>query len=187
LRVIAGVCRGKRLKTVKGLSTRPTIDRVKEAVFNVLAHRIQEAKVLDLFGGTGNIGIEALSRGAQSVIYVEKDRKALKVLNANITDCRFEEKVKIFSIDAFKALKIFKEKEYTFNVVYLDPPYKLDILNDILKIIARETLLEINGIVVVETGKNTELKSNFDNLHKVKEDKYGDTKITYYQLITGGR
>ncbi|MDK2822184.1 MAG: rRNA (guanine966-N2)-methyltransferase [Clostridia bacterium] len=181
MRVIAGMCRGKRLKSVKGLSTRPTADRVKEAVFNVLGSRIIEAKVLDLFGGTGNIGIEALSRGAKFVYFVEKDRKAVQIIKENVTWCNFNEKVEIYPVDCFKALKILKEKNIKFNLVYLDPPYKLLIIDDLLEEIAKTDLLDVNGIIIAETAKNTELLSNFDHLNKVREDHYGDTKITYYQ------
>lgn len=182
MRIIAGSCRGRRLKTVRGFTTRPTADRVKEAIFNVLGEKIIGSKVLDLFAGTGNIGIEALSRGAQSVFFVEKDRKALQVLKTNVRNCGFQNNVDILAIDAFNALKIFKNKGFSFNLVYLDPPYKLKIIEEILELLINYSLLVPKGIVITETSNDTELKNNFRELTKVRTNIYGDTKITYYQI-----
>lgn len=186
MRVISGSCKGKRLKSVKGLTTRPTADRVKEAVFNVLGFRIADAVFLDLFAGTGNIGIEALSRGAASAIFVEKDRKAVQVIGDNLVSCKLESKGQIYPVDCFKALKIFNEKRMQFNLVFLDPPYKLFVIDELLQIIANTDLLIHKSIVIAETAPETELISQVNNLKKVRENRYGDTKITYYQLDEEG-
>lgn len=182
MRIIAGICRGRILKTVKGQKTRPTADRVKEAIFNVLAHRVEGTNFLDLFGGTGNIGLEALSRGARTATFVEKCSGALKVLRANVKECGFVDAVYIFAIDALKALEIFKEKKIRFNIIFLDPPYGFEFLEEIIaKAVANELLVE-QGIVIVETNKNISLPSSFQSLVKVRENVYGDTKITYFQM-----
>ena len=182
MRIIAGTCRGRILKAVKGQKTRPTADRVKEAIFNVLAHRVEGTNFLDLFGGTGNIGLEALSRGARQVAFVEKYSGALKVLKANVNECGFTDNVHIFPVDAFKAIEIFKEKNYRFNIIFLDPPYEFKFLEELIaRVVDNELLLE-QGIVVVETDKNTNLPTSFKNLIKVRENVYGDTKITYFQI-----
>jgi len=181
MRVIAGLCRGKPLKSVKGLTTRPTADRVKEAVFNVLNAKLTDAKILDLFGGTGSIGIEALSRGAALAVFVEKDRKAVQVIRENLLGCKMEDKSQLFPIDCFKALKILSEKNAKFNLIYLDPPYKSLIINDILQAIMNLRLLEERAIVIAETAWDAELNIEYNCLKKAREDRYGDTKITYFQ------
>lgn len=170
------------LKTVKGISTRPTADRVKEAIFNVLGSRIIKAKVLDLFGGTGNIGLEALSRGAESVVFVEKNTQAMEVIKTNVKSCGFIEKVVLFKIDALRALKILKDKEFTFNIVYLDPPYRFTNIDKIIEELVNNFLLEPWAIVVVETSKNKDLIKEHKSLKFIKDKIYGDTKITYYQI-----
>lgn len=183
MRIIAGICRGKPLKALKGMSTRPTSDRVKEAIFNVLANKVNDAKMLDLFGGTGNVGLEALSRGSDFVTFVEKNPKALQIIKTNVGDCGFDDKVKCYKMDAFRALKLFKEQELKFNLVYIDPPYKLNIIDSLLEDLVNYSLLEPLAVVVAETDKNTTLQENVENLQKIKEKSYGDTKITYYQLV----
>jgi len=186
MRVIAGLCRGKGLKSVKGMTTRPTADRVKEAVFNVLNFRVKDAVFLDLFAGTGSMGIEALSRGAAAAFFVEKDRKAVHVVRENLINCKLEDKAQVYPLDCFKALKLFKEKNLKFNLVYLDPPYKLQIIDNILESIVNYNLLIDKSIIIAETALDTELSAGINNLKKVREDKYGDTKITYYQLVDEG-
>ncbi|KJS18954.1 MAG: hypothetical protein VR72_20975 [Clostridiaceae bacterium BRH_c20a] len=182
MRVIAGLCRGKRLKSVKGFSTRPTADRVKEAVFNVLGTRLSGAKVLDLFGGTGSMGIEALSRGATLAVFVEKNQKAVQVIRENLLGCKMEDKSKLYPIDCFKALKILSETNIKFNLIYLDPPYKSLIIDDILQGIVNLNLLEERATVIAETARDADLIVEYNNLKKAREDRYGDTKITYYQV-----
>ncbi|KJS81483.1 MAG: hypothetical protein JM58_16980 [Peptococcaceae bacterium BICA1-8] len=182
MRVIAGLCRGKRLKSVKGFTTRPTADRVKEAVFNVLGTRLTGAKILDLFGGTGSIGIEALSRGATSAVFVEKNEKAAQVIRENLLGCKLEDKSRLYPIDCFKALKLLSEKNAKFSLIYLDPPYKSLILNDILQAIVNLNLLEEVATVIAETAGDADLIIEYNNLKKVREDRYGDIKISYYQV-----
>ncbi|MFZ5943793.1 MAG: 16S rRNA (guanine(966)-N(2))-methyltransferase RsmD [Bacillota bacterium] len=181
MRIIAGICRGKKLKSVKGTKTRPTADRVKEAVFNVLGPRIFDANFLDLFSGTGSIGIEALSRGAEFAYFVEEDRNALQVIKENIQGCAMEEKSKILPLDWVKALNNM-ENIIKFHLVYMDPPYKLEIIEQLLEKLVEKNLLNENGIVIAETSANAQTPSGFKNLTWVREKRYGDTKITYYQF-----
>ncbi|SMB93558.1 16S rRNA (guanine(966)-N(2))-methyltransferase RsmD [Desulfonispora thiosulfatigenes DSM 11270] len=183
MRIIAGLCKGKNLKSLKGMNTRPTSDRVKEAVFSVLTNKIVDQKVLDLFGGTGNIGLEALSRGCSSVVFVEKNIKAMQIIKENVADCGFAEKVSYFNLDAFKAVSVLKENKQSFNLIYLDPPYNLEILDSLLETLVKSNILEPLAIIVVESSKNTQIAEKIENLEKVKENIYGDTKITYYQLL----
>lgn len=182
MRIIAGTCRGRNLKAVKGQKTRPTADRVKEAIFNVLAYRVEGTSFLDLFGGTGNIGLEALSRGAKMATFVEKSSTAIKVIRDNVKDCGFTDNVHIFPIEALKALEIFKENNSQFNIIFLDPPYGFKSLEEIITRIVDNELLVNQGIVIVETNKNISLPDSFNSLVKVKENVYGDTKITYFQI-----
>ncbi|MGI6224718.1 MAG: 16S rRNA (guanine(966)-N(2))-methyltransferase RsmD [Peptococcales bacterium] len=182
MRVIAGLCRGRNLKSVKGLATRPTADRVKEAIFNVLNFKVQNAVFLDLFAGTGSMGIEALSRGGKLSVFVEKEKKAIKVLQENLLNCQLEEYAQVYPTDYGHALKLLHKNRYKFNLVYLDPPYKLMIIDNILKELVSLELLIKGAIVIAETDLTTQLTQGYKKLFKVREDKYGDTKITYYQL-----
>lgn len=182
MRVIAGLCRGRRLKSVKGWNTRPTADRVKEAVFNVLGNRTIDASFLDLFAGTGNMGIEAISRGCSLAVFVEKDRKAVQVIKDNLLNCNIMDRALIFHLDCIKALKIIKKENIKFNLVYLDPPYKMEIIKEVLEYLVDLQLLHEDAIVMAETSVETQLTPVCKNLHMVKESKYGDIKITYYQL-----
>lgn len=182
MRVIGGLCRGRLLKSVKGFATRPTADRVKEAIFNVLGFRVQGAVFLDLFAGTGSMGIEALSRGGSFAVFVEKERKALQVLKENLNNCKLDDNAQVYPIDCYKALNLLHKNDVKFDLVYLDPPYKLIIIDDILAKLVSLQLLAENAIVIAETPIKSDLILGFNNLIKVRVNTYGDIRITYYQL-----
>ncbi|MFZ7104490.1 MAG: 16S rRNA (guanine(966)-N(2))-methyltransferase RsmD [Peptococcaceae bacterium] len=186
MRVIAGSCRGKRLKSVKGYSTRPTADRVKEAIFNVLTPQVKGTKVLDLFAGTGSIGIEALSRGSDFVCFVDKDRKAVQVIKENLSGCKLTDRAQILPLDYLKALNILKSKNINFDLIFLDPPYKMLIIEAILEKIIRLNLLAKDGVIIAETAQDSNLAIEYEDLVKVRENIYGDTKITYFQFHEEG-
>lgn len=182
MRVIAGTAKGHPLKSLKGLVTRPTQDRVKEAVFSSLGNRVIDAVVLDLFAGTGAIGIEALSRGAARCYFNDHNRKAYELIRVNLQKCRLDEKSRIFNRDAFKLLdEMEDEPELAFDLVYLDPPYLAGFYLPLLERLANSSLLKNGSYLIVESGPGLILPQYICNLQLYKESKYGDTYIRYFQ------
>jgi len=178
MRIIAGKCKGRRLSAVKGMETRPTADRVKEAVFSVIGSRVVEARILDVFAGTGSIALEALSRGAGYALLFEKSGDAAKIIAKNISDCGFEENSKLLRGDSLKNLSLLKDEK--FEIIYIDPPYQSDLLPKALKLVAEKGLLAQEGLLITETQKNISLPDKAGNILLKRETSYGDTKIGYY-------
>ena len=136
MRVISGTARGKKLTSLEGLETRPTLDRVKEALFNILQFDLKDSNILDLFSGSGALAIEALSRGAENAILCDFSKQSTKIINKNLEDTRLVEKSKVFNKDYLETLKILKNENQKFDIIFLDPPYKTDyIYNSIKKIL----------------------------------------------------
>ena len=165
MRVISGVARGKKLNSLEGLETRPTLDRVKEALFNIIQFNIKDKKILDLFSGSGALAIEALSRGAKEAVLCDSSNKAIKIINKNLEDTRLKDNARVLNEDYLKALTILKNETKKFDIIFLDPPYKSDfIFNSINKII-EYNLLEEEGIIVIETDD----KEKIERIKNIKE------------------
>lgn len=177
MRVISGKYQRKQLMTIDSENTRPTTDRVKENIFNLIQNHIYDKAVLDLFAGSGALGIEAISRGAQIVYFVEKSTKSLNVLKKNLG--KITEEYVCYSNDALIALEGFSARQMTFDLIFLDPPYKSNLIEESLKLIYQYNLLKENGIIVIETDCSTKL--NLESYILVKEKKYGNTKIYILQ------
>ena len=174
MRIIAGINRGRKIFAPKGMNTRPTADRVREAMFYVLAPYVEDSAVLDVFGGTGAFSLEALSRGADSAVIIDKDRRAITAIKENISLCKANEQVTVYSGDAFTILPILKEK---FDLIFLDPPYAKDLLFPAISLILKYELMKNDGILVLETAASYVLPPV--PLEIKKESVYGDTKIIY--------
>lgn len=181
MRIIAGEMRGRILKTVEGTQTRPTSDKVKGAIFNVLGDRVKEARVLDLFTGTGNLAFEALSRGASDAVLVEKGHSAHKVVRENIERLGLGLKTKVLLMDAFKYLDSCPEE--VFNLIFLDPPYHKDLVSKSLLILSSRSYLAPNGVIVAETAKDEQLNAEMFPFEIRKTSLYGDTKVWYIQRM----
>jgi len=184
LRIIAGQAGGRTLVAPKGMNTRPTADRIKEAVFSVLAEHIIDAEILDAFAGSGALGLEALSRGAASAVFIDKDRAAAAAVETNIAALGFTN-AKLYVGNAQQMLKKLKaaDKITGFDIVFLDPPYNRGLLNGMLETIRAQCLLKQNGIVVVETtAKDSEMQLSAD-WWIMRRRVYGDTEIIYCGLI----
>jgi 16S rRNA (guanine(966)-N(2))-methyltransferase RsmD len=180
MRIIGGEAKGRKLIAPKGLTTRPTTDRVKEAVFNILGNKVRDAVFLDLFGGTGAIAIEAISRGAAEAVICEKDFQALRVISHNIISANFTEKIKVLKIDALMALKILAKENYRFDIIYLDPPYQAGLLPEVIEQLDESSLLKEDGLIMVETSKREDLSKYNIGYSLLKSRNYGDTLITVY-------
>lgn len=178
MRIIAGRCRGLKLSTLPGLHTRPTADRVKEAVFSSLQADLPGAVMLDLFAGSGSIGLEALSRGAKEVYFIENDQAAYKVIQKNITMTPFAAQCHIVLSDAINALKELSER-VIFDMIYIDPPYHSDLYEPVLKMLETQDILADQGIIVLESAKSSSFSINDKVFLQYKTKIYGDACITY--------
>ena len=179
MKVISGNLKGRNIKGFDILGTRPTMDRVKESIFGMIQSYVEESIVLDLFSGSGNLGIECLSNGAKKVYFNDNNKKCIKTINENLTNFNLLDKSIILNMDCYEALNFFYNKKITFNLIFLDPPYKEHIINDILKIIDEKNLLNERGIVVCELNKRENYLGN--QLVLLKERKYGDKEVLIYQ------
>lgn len=178
MRVITGKARGVQLKTPDGLTTRPTTDRVKEALFSIIQFEIPGAKVLDLFGGTGQLGIEALSRGAKSATFVDAGEPACRLIRENLKRTRMEADGKVIRIDYLEFLSRCREQ---YNIIFLDPPYAEVFLENALKKITEIDILASGGIIVAERPLGKELPWEFEGYTRSKDYKYGKTLLTVYR------
>ena len=178
MRVITGKARGVALKTPDGLQTRPTTDRVKEALFSIIHFDIPGARVLDLFGGTGQLGIEALSRGAKSAVFVDEREDACKLIRENLRRTRLEQDAQVVRCDYLSYLSRCKEK---FDIILLDPPYAEVFLENSIKRITEIDILQSGGIIVAERPLGKELPWEFPGYTRSKDYKYGKTLLTLYR------
>ena len=179
MRVISGIAKGVNLKTPDGLATRPTTDRVKEAMFSIIQFNLPGAKVLDLFGGTGQLGIEALSRGAQSAIFVDSAETSCNLIKENLKRSKFTDKALVVRSDYELYLKKCREK---FDIIFLDPPYIEVFLENSLNLITEIDILQTNGIIVAERPLGKELPSEIPGFSRSRDYKYGKTLLTLYRL-----
>ena len=175
MRIITGTAKGAKLETLEGLDTRPTAERVKESVFSMLQFEIENRKVLDLFAGSGQMGLEALSRGACGCTFVEKSLEAMAIVKKNAQKTRLIDKCKILNVDYKDFLKGAKGRE-KFDIVILDPPYSMKIIPEILDTLVKFDLLSPNAKVVCESEDDVEYSAI--GLETVKHNKYGRVYIT---------
>ena len=178
MRVITGKAKGISLKTPNGMATRPTADRVKEAMFSIIQFDIPAASVLDLFGGTGQLGIEALSRDAKRAVFVDEREDACNLIRENLKRTKFEQMGKVVRSDYLAYLRSCREK---FDIIFLDPPYAEVFLENSLKMITEIDILQSGGIIVAERPLGKELPWEFDGFVRSKDYKYGKTLITIYR------
>ena len=178
MRVISGKARGINLKTPDGILTRPTIDRVKEALFSIINFDIPASNVLDLFGGTGQLGIEALSRGAKSAVFVDQREDACKLIRENLKRTKLEQDAKVVRMDYLDYLKRCREK---FDIIFLDPPYAEVFLENALKCIREIDILQSGGIIVAERPLGKDLPWELEGYTRSKDYKYGKVLLTIYR------
>ena len=178
MRVITGSARGRRLRELEGFETRPTTDRVKESIFNIIQFRVEGRRVLDLFAGTGQMGIEALSRGAKSATFVDRRSDAVRLVKENLALCRLEEGARVIQGDA---LDFLSRTEETFDLIFLDPPYGSGLLKNALERIAKFDILSDHGIILCETSVTELLPELPPPYREGRAYRYGKIKITVYE------
>lgn len=181
MRIVAGIYSSRKLEAPKGDNTRPTLDQVREAVFSSLGTYFDGGIFLDLYAGSGANGLEAISRGIDKAIFVDKSYEAINCIKKNINTLGCEDKCRILKMTDMKALNMFIEENIKFDLVYLDPPYAKQHNQEILTILNDNKLLNENAVVVIESDKSDEFKDEYSSLKYFKEVIYGQTKITYYK------
>lgn len=181
MRIISGTMKGTKLFTLEGLNTRPTLDRVKEALFNIINFDLQEAVVLDLFAGSGALALESLSRGAKQAVLCDCSRQAICIIEKNIEKTKTKEKTIVLNLQYNKALETLKEKNIKFNIVFLDPPYDTNYAEFASKQIIQSNLLKDDGIIIIETDNKEKVIENLDkqilDLYDIR--KYGRVNLLF--------
>ena len=177
MRIIAGEFKGRRLESPADYSVRPTTDKVKEALFSILSQQIWGSRVLDLFSGTGNLGLEALSRGAEECVFCDSSRDSIRLIKSNIAHCKAQEGARVIPGDFRKTLA---NLDGQFDIILLDPPYDQGFLEPAFELIREHDLLAEDGVIVAEHRREEELPEEFCGFQKIKERKYGIIKLSIY-------
>lgn len=183
MRVIAGDFGGRRLKAVPGTNTRPTTDKVKESMFNIIGPYFNGGTALDLFAGTGGLGIEALSRGIDRAVFVDKDFKALSTIRENLTALGLQkDRAEVQKNDAKRALEGLKARGETFDLVFLDPPYKLTgLYQELILHLQEQNMLHDGAVIVAEHSEDVELPDRFAGAVRWRLATYGEIAISFYE------
>ena len=183
MRVITGTARGRKLRDLPGLDTRPTTDKVKESIFNIVQFDVEGRKVLDLFAGTGQLGIEALSRGAEKCVFVDQSREAVKVIQENVKTTGFENQSRVAAGDGVSFLTSCREK---FGLAFLDPPYASDLLDRALLKMSEIDIMTENGIIVCESALDKIMPTLPGPYEMGRDYRYGRIKLTLYHRRANG-
>lgn len=178
MRVITGSARGMALKAPKGMDTRPTLDQVKEGIFSAIQFEVEGRRVLDLFAGSGQMGIEALSRGARSAVFVDRGAEAVKTVRENLEKTKLSERAKIVRADYLSYLAAYRE---TFDLIFLDPPYAEVFLESSLKRISEIDILSDSGIIITERPFGKALPAEIPGLYRSRDYRYGRAAVTIYR------
>ncbi|OFI07685.1 ribosomal RNA small subunit methyltransferase D [Clostridium acetireducens DSM 10703] len=181
MRIIAGLAKGRKLLPPEGMETRPTLDRVKESIFNIIQTRVYDSTVLDVFAGTGSLGLEAASRGAKECYLVDKGTKTFELLKKNVENLKFENICKCLNMDSYEALKYFQNNNKIFDLIFIDPPYLKDMIPLAIEMIDKGNLLDEEGIIVTKIDSKEELYKGTENITLTDYRKYGNTTIVFYK------
>ncbi len=184
MRVVAGKFRSRKLETIEGLETRPTADRIKEAVFSRIGPYFQGGKMLDLYSGSGSIAIEALSRGMDFALMNDLNPKAVRVIRQNLAQLKLEGQTKVLQLDAFQVVEQCATEGFCFNLIYLDPPYAQEQNQALIEKLCALGLLAEDGLIIVESRWEDQFDEVIGSVKLEKTAKYGITKISYYRRET---
>lgn len=181
IRVISGSAGGLKLKTLPTDNTKPTLDRVKEAVFSMLREDIYGATVLDLFSGSGSLGIEALSRGASRCFFNDKSKECFNCIKENLKHTNLYDKADISCLDYTEALASYRKKGIKFDLILLDPPYATELYEDVISLLQKMDIVSENCTIMCEHSVNSELSEKIGAFNNIKNKKYGTVRITIYR------
>ncbi len=179
MRIITGKARGLKLTTPKNMDVRPTSDRVKESLFNIIGTKIVGTRVLDLFAGTGNLGLEAWSRGAEKVVFIDESQASLQLVRSNITKAKAEKETKVLKGNAVKVIADLVAKGERFDFIFCDPPYNKGLPAQIIEQVAKYDIVAPGGYLVVEHSQHEILPELPIKLEIIRSEKYGETLISF--------
>lgn len=184
MRIISGENKGKKLHAPEGMSVRPTSDKIKEAIFNIIGPLKEDAKVLDLFAGSGNVGIEFIARGAKTCYFSDVSHKSLSYVKKNLELCNFLDRSKIIKSDYEKTIVSLSNLNEKFDYIFADPPYDLYCCENIIEKIIEYKILKTGGLLIIERDKTEDVKKYTDSLYiNIKEKNYGRTNISIIELL----
>lgn len=181
MRIISGVARGRKILSPETSETRPTLDRIKESIFNIIQNNVYDAMAADIFSGTGSLGLEAASRGARMTYVVDKSPSAYSFLKKNIENLKFGEFCKALNMDAYSALEKFDKENIKLDLLFIDPPYLKNMIPPAIKIVAEKNLLSENGIIVTKIDTSEEIFQGYDYINLYDTRKYGNTTVCFYR------
>lgn len=181
MRVISGQARGHKLRTPEGRSTRPTTDRIKESLFNIISPDLYDCEFLDLFSGSGAIGIEALSRGAKESIFVDSSNKCKEIIESNLKFTKLFDKAKVYKKDVLEAIYLLGREDKKFDIIFLDPPYNEGLAEPTLKAIIDSDILNKQGYIIVESSSKLPTPK-ISNIKQLREKNYKTTTMTFFGL-----
>ncbi|MBD7914105.1 16S rRNA (guanine(966)-N(2))-methyltransferase RsmD [Clostridium sp. Sa3CUN1] len=180
MRIIAGKARGRKLIPPESLETRPTLDRVKEAMFSMIQNYLPDAEVVDVFAGTGSLGLEAASRGAKEVYLVDKSSTTFPLLKKNIENLKFQDFCFALNLDSYDALSMLSKKGKIFDVIFIDPPYCKEMIPKAIEIIKENNMLKKNGIIITKIDSIEDIYEGYKDITLLKSKKYGNTTVCLY-------
>ncbi|KRE83230.1 16S rRNA (guanine(966)-N(2))-methyltransferase RsmD [Paenibacillus sp. Soil766] len=181
MRVISGTAKGRSLKSVPGTSTRPTTDKVKEAIFSMIGPYFDGGQVLDLFAGTGGLGIEALSRGMDKAVFIDIEKKSIDTIGLNVEAAKVKDQVEIYRTDAARALKVLAKRAEKFQLVFLDPPYRMKGIAELMTTMEEQAIVEQDATIVVEHDAKDVLLETIGGFKQLRRADYGDTAVTIFK------
>ena len=182
MRIIAGNARGRKILSPVGMGTRPTLDRIKESIFNIIQNRTRNAVVVDMFSGTGSLGLEAASRGASMCYLIDMGDTTFEMLQKNVDNLKFNEKCKCLKGDTYKYMEQFANEGIVFDIIFIDPPYAKDMIPPAIEIIASNNLLSKDGIIVCKIDSSEEIYKGNSIIHLSDSRKYGNTTVLFYEF-----
>lgn len=180
MRIITGSAKGRVILAPEGLDTRPTSDRVKEALFNIISKKIHASNVLDLFAGTGNLGLEAISRGAKRCTFTEKNNNTYRILEKNVSNLGFAGSCELYKMDAIELLTNLGKQNKKYDIIFLDPPYSMGLVEKSIELINKHMLLAEKGIIISEHDETERVQEKVEALVNYRTERYGRTKIYFW-------
>lgn len=181
MRIISGTAKGRKLLSPEGMGTRPTLDRIKESIFNIIQNKVPGSTVVDVFAGTGSLGLEAASRGAKECYLIDKGEITFKYLKQNVDNFKFNDFCKCLNTDSYSALQEFGRKGLIFDLIFIDPPYLKDMIPPAVDIVSEKHLLAEDGLIVTKIDTSEEIYQGNMEIELFDHRKYGNTTVCFYR------
>ena len=181
MRIISGSARGRKILSPVGIGTRPTLDRIKESIFNIIQNKVRNAVVVDMFSGTGSLGLEAASRGATQCYLIDMGDTTFDMLQKNVDNLKFDDKCTCLKGDTYKYMQQFADEKIVFDLIFIDPPYAKDMIPPAIEIISANRLLRKDGLIICKIDSSEEVYEGNDTINLTDLRKYGNTTVLFYK------